>query len=647
MQPHVWQELFEDRGKPQAVIPQPSALKRYGSALLTIAIATLLGWWFESLLAGSGFMIYFAAVVIASWLGGLGPSLLALTSSLLISIWLFEPVPGSVPDPPLKVIAGLGVYFFVGITTALLSESMRSAQRRAEALAAEALRQREQMRTTLACIGDAVIVTDRQGRLTMMNAIAESLTGWQTAEALGQPLDAVFRISNEQTGAPVENPVERVLREGTIVGLANHTVLHAKDGGQRPIDDSAAPVRDAQGSMLGVVLIFRDVSERRRAEQALRDADRRKDEFLAVLSHELRNPLAPIRMATEVLRLPAVDAAQAAWAHEVIDRQVQHLVRLVDDLLDVSRIMRGKIEMRKEPTDIRTIVSRATEIAQPLIDEKQHELTVEAPPEKIMAHVDPVRLVQVIGNLLTNAAKYTPPQGRIWLTSERADDEAIVRVRDTGMGIPAELMPRVFELFIQGSPSANGSQGGLGIGLTLVKKLVELNDGRVEVASDGPGKGTEFVIRLPIAESTAAEPQSDGPSPAEVAVESRRVLVVDDNADAAEALAMLLRLKGHAVECCHDGPSALDAVKTRRPEFVFLDIGMPGMDGLEVARRLRTEPEGSAIVIVAVTGWGQEADRRRTAEAGFDHHLVKPVSAADVHRLLAREAAGNRPAEAR
>ncbi|HJT35667.1 MAG TPA: ATP-binding protein [Pirellulales bacterium] len=645
MQPHVGKEFFEDRGEPRAANAQPSIAKRYGGAVLIIAVATLLGWWFEPLLTGSGFMIYFAAVVIASWLGGLGPSLLALTSSLLISIWLFEPAPGSVPDPPLKIIAGLGVYFFVGVTTALLSESMRSARRRAEALAVEALRQREQMRTTLACIGDAVIVTDCQGRLTMMNPIAESLTGWQTADAVGKPLDAIFRISNEQTGATVENPVERVLREGTIVGLANHTVLHAKDGGQRPIDDSAAPVRDAQGSMLGVVLIFRDVSERRRVEQALRDADRRKDEFLAVLSHELRNPLAPIRMATEVLRLPAVDAAQAAWAHEVIDRQVQHLVRLVDDLLDVSRIMRGKIEMRKEPTDIRTILSRATEIAQPLIDEKQHQLTVEAPPEKIMAHVDPVRLVQVVGNLLTNAAKYTQPQGRIWLSSERADHEAIICVRDTGMGIPAELMPQVFELFIQGAPSANGSQGGLGIGLTLVKKLVELNDGRVEVASDGPGTGTEFVIRLPIAESTVAEPQSDGPSP--VALQSRRVLVVDDNADAAEALAMLLRLKGHDVECCQDGPSALDAVKIRRPEFVFLDLGMPGMDGLEVARRLRSEPEGSAIVIVAVTGWGQEADRRRTADAGFDHHLVKPVSAADVHRLLACEAEASRAAEAR
>lgn len=646
MQPRVWQELFEDRGEPRAPAPQPSALKRYGSALLTIAIATLLGWWFESLLAGSGFMIFFAAVVIASWLGGLGPSLLALTSSLLISIWLFEPAPGSLPDPPIKVIAGLGIYFFVGIMTALLSESMRSAQRRAEALAVEALRQREQMRTTLACIGDAVIVTDRQGRLTMMNAIAESLTGWQTAEAVGKPLDAIFRISNELTGAPVENPVERVLREGTIVGLANHTVLYAKDGTQRPIDDSAAPVRDAQGNLLGVVLIFRDVSERRRVEQALRDADRRKDEFLAVLSHELRNPLAPIRMATEVLRLPAIDTAQAAWAHEVIDRQVQHLVRLVDDLLDVSRIMRGKIEMRKEPSDVRAILTRAIEIAQPLIDEKQHELIVEAPPVPIMAHVDPVRMVQVIGNLLTNAAKYTPPQGRIWLKSERADDEAILRVRDTGMGIPAELMPRVFELFIQGAPSANGSQGGLGIGLTLVKKLVELNDGRVEVASDGPGAGTEFVIRLPVIEESAvAERQSEGPSPA--AVESRRVLVVDDNADAAEALAMLLRLKGHDVECCHDGPSALDSVKRQRPEFVFLDLGMPGMDGLEVARRLREEPGTSPPVIVAVTGWGQEADRRRTAEAGFDHHLVKPVSAADVHRLLAHEAEASRPAEPR
>lgn len=637
MQPGQSQETLVRAGIPPArrlALTSRSIFQRYAAALLTIAVATLLRWCIEPLLHGNGFMIYFVAAIVASWLGGLGPSLLALTISLLLSFWLFPEPPGSKPDPPLQVFAGLSLYFFAGLTTALLSQSLRSAVRRAEAHAAEALRQREQLHTTLDCIGDAVIVTDQQGRITMMNPIAESLTGWRSSEAVGQPLETVFQITNEQTGEPVENPVVRVLREGAIVGLGNHTVLSSKDGVARPIDDSAAPVWNAQGGIFGVVLIFRDVSERRRTEQALRDADRRKDEFLAVLAHELRNPLAPVRMALDILRLPDADAAHHAWAREVMDRQIQHLVRLVDDLLDVSRIMRGKIEMRKEAIDLRTIVTRAIELAQPLIDGKSHQLHVENSPEPIVTHVDPVRLVQAVGNLLTNAAKYTEPSGQIWLTSERAGEEALIRVRDTGMGIPAEMLPRVFELFMQGAPSANGAQGGLGIGLTLVKSLVELNGGRVAVASEGPGRGTEFVLRLPLLQERFESPPAESSSP-RVSVRARRVLVVDDNVDAADALSTMLRLAGHDVVCCYDGPSALEAAEARPPEVVFLDLGMPGMDGLEVARHLRQARQSEPFMIVAVTGWGQEADRRRTAEAGFDHHLVKPVGADDLHQLLA------------
>ncbi len=621
-----------------------SRLKRYGIALLTVAVATLVRWLAHPVLQETGFMFYFVAVVVVSWLGGLGPSLLAVIITLLISTWFFRPPPGAEPDSAQQVFAGLALYFFISVATALLSGSMRAARRRAEAHAAEARRQREQMQTTLQCIGDAVIVTDRLGRVTMMNPIAESLTGWTSSEAAGQLLSEVFQIRNEQTGAPVENPVERVLREGTIVGLGNHTVLVSKHGVERPIDDSAAPVWNAQGGVFGAVLIFRDVSERRRAEQALRDADRRKDEFLAVLAHELRNPLAPVRTALDLLRLPGASAADQAWAHEVMQRQIEHLVRLVDDLLDVSRIMRGKIEMRKEATDVRTIVTRAIELAQPLIDGKSHQLRVDASPEPIVAHVDPVRLVQVVGNLLNNAAKFTDPNGRIWISSERQDAEAVIRIRDTGVGIPAEVLPRVFELFIQGS--ANGAQGGLGIGLTLVKSLVELNGGHVEVSSDGPGAGSEFIVRLPLivdaVEQQMLPAQSQAPRQVD-AKESRRILVVDDNVDAAEGLARLLRLAGHDVQSCHDGASALAAVETRLPEFVFLDLGMPGMDGLEVARRLRQRPDATALMLVAVTGWGQEADRRRTAEAGFDRHLVKPVDADELRGLLSMRPAAAAP----
>jgi PAS domain S-box-containing protein len=740
-------------------------------------------------------------------------------------------------------------------------------------------RQREWLQVTLASIGDAVIATDGAGYVTFLNQVAQELTGWTDSEAQGKPLEMVFHIVHEHTRQPVENPVARVLREGRVVGLANHTVLLARDGSERPIDDSAAPIRDQQGRIGGVVLIFRDVTEQRRREQALREsearkaamfntaldciitcdqdgrvvefnpaaertfgyaradaigkdladliippalrnrhragmarhlatgeetllnrriefmarradgsefptelaitrirtdgppeftaylrdiserrraeeerdrffavgtdmlvvagfdgyfkqvspawervlgwtaqelttqpwlhfvhpddraateaearrlflgeetiwfenryrtkggeyrwlswkarpylaerllysgaiditerkhieeqlreADRRKDEFLATLAHELRNPLAPLRNAAQLLKLPQLDSATVERSREIMERQVQHLVRLVDDLLDVSRVMRGKIVLRKESIDLASIVARAVETVQPLIDAQAHTLKIELPSEPLPLEADPVRLTQVVGNLLTNAAKYTEAGGCITLTAVRDGDTAVLRVRDTGIGIAAEMLPKIFDLFIQVEPGASQSQGGLGIGLTLVKNLLAMHQGTIEAASAGLGQGSEFVVRLPLV-AAVAPPQEKA-----IGVEKRprppgrRVLVVDDNVDAADSLALMLKMMGNEVHVARDGLAAVEEAAEFRPDLILLDIGMPKLNGYEACRRIRAQPSCRNAVIVALTGWGQEEDRRRSQDAGFNDHLVKPVEPGALQKLLA------------
>ncbi len=795
----------------------------------------------------------------------------------------------------------------------------------------EERRQREQLRVTLASIGDAVIVTDTDGRVTFLNAVAQSLTGWEAAEAAGRPLDDVFRIVNEETRQPAEPPVGKVLREGLVVGLANHTVLVARDGREVPIDDSAAPIRGEGGAVAGVVLVFRDVTEARRAiesrlhlaaivessddaiishdlggvivswnrgaerlygympEEAvgrpltlltlpgqaeevprildllrrgeridhyetvrvrkdgscvevsltispvrnaegkvvgaskiardvtaarrheaglrflaeaskvlgeqldvsgtlqkvaalavpqfadwcavdllgedgslrrvavahadpakvelarelhrryppdpgarvgawnvlrtrrpellpdipdsllqetvkdpellrvvrdlglrsylgvplvvrdevlgvftfvlaesgrrygpddlrlaedlayrvaialenarlygeLKEADRRKDEFLAMLSHELRNPLAPIRNALHLMKLPGANSEAVEHARQMTERQVAHMVRLVDDLLDVSRIMQGKVELRKEPAELAGVIASAVETAQPVIDAAGQQLLVSVPDEPLRLEADPVRLAQAIGNLLHNAAKFSQRAGRIWLTAGREGGEAVVRVRDEGAGIHPDLLPSIFDLFVQGDRSLERSQGGLGIGLTLVRKLIEQHGGTVTAHSAGPGKGSEFVVRLPgLLPASVPAPAAGAAPPAHAA--PRRVLVVDDNVDAAESTAMLLRMWGHEVRLAHNGPEALRAAEPFRPEVVLLDIGLPGMSGYEVARRLREQPGSRDAVLIAVTGYGHEDDRRTSAGAGIDYHLTKPVDPEVLEPLLAQ-----------
>jgi PAS domain S-box-containing protein len=361
------------------------------------------------------------------------------------------------------------------------------------------------MTITLRSIGDAVIATDEHGVVTMTNPIAEKLTGWQHTEAIGKPLDEIFRIVNEETRAVVESPVSKVLREGGIVGLANHTVLIRRDSQETAIEDSGAPILDDAGRTTGVVLVFRDATLERAAQKALRDADRRKDEFLATLAHELRNPLAPVLQAAHTALHPAAKAEQVQWSLGVIQRQVGHMARLLDDLLDVSRITRGRLEVRRTRATLKPIVDSAIEIAQPALDAGKHDLSVELPAEPLELDVDTHRIAQVLGNLLTNAAKYTPPGGRIRLVAERADDELLMRVMDNGVGLAAADLPRIFEMFAQVTPARDRPNTGLGIGLALSKALVELHGGSIEAQSAGPGQGSEFIVRLALA---APEAQS-------------------------------------------------------------------------------------------------------------------------------------------
>jgi signal transduction histidine kinase len=382
----------------------------------------------------------------------------------------------------------------------------------------------------------------------------------------------------------------------------------------------------------------REIVRSRQAEEELQDANRRKDEFLAMLSHELRNPLAPIRNAVEVIRRVAPPDPKLTMAREVVDRQVSLLARLVEELLDVSRISQGKIALKKEPVDLARIVAHAVETARPLIDARAQNLTVAVPAAPCWLSADFARLSQVVANLLNNASKYTNEGGRIEVTASAGEGEATIEVRDNGSGIDPQLLPKVFDLFVQGERALDRGQGGLGIGLTLVKRLVELHQGRVEVESDGAGRGSTFRVRLPCI--SAVEPQQPKSAVSSAArdteVYGRRVLVVDDNIDAAESTAAFLRLEGHEVKAVHDGLQALASLKVFDPHVVVLDIGLPGLDGYAVARQLRERGDTSHVLLIALTGYGQKEDRQRAADSGFDYHFVKPADPREIQVAIER-----------
>jgi PAS domain S-box-containing protein len=484
----------------------------------------------------------------------------------------------------------------------------------------------ERLLTTLRSIGDAVIATDEFGLVTLTNPVADTLTGWPLADARGKPLDEIFRIVNEQTRDIVESPVTKVLREGGIVGLANHTVLIHKAGHETPIEDSGAPICDDDGVITGVVLVFRDATSERAQRNAMHEADRRKDEFLAILAHELRNPLAPIRQAATMAERADVTPEQVRWSHAVIVRQAAHMARLLDDLLDVSRITRGRLEVRRARLALREVIDAAVETVRPVLDAQGHKLQVDLPEESLFIDADALRIAQVVANLLTNAAKYTPPPGNIRVAVTGEAGQARIRVLDNGIGLAAEDLPRIFDMFAQVKPTLDRKESGLGIGLALSKALMELHGGTLEARSDGPGRGSEFIATLALADPDATMTPVATPVPApDAPPPPLKVFIADDNRDACDSLEMLLTLDHHEVRVAYDGERAFELITGFRPRIALLDIGMPGMNGYELATRIRQQPWGKGIHLVALTGWGQEGDRRRAIDAGFDEHFVKPV----------------------
>ena len=479
---------------------------------------------------------------------------------------------------------------------------------------------------------DAIISLALDGTITSWNGAAMRLYGYTAAEAVGQPITIIIPPDRRDEEADL---LRRMARGERVESYETERLR--KDRRMVAVSLTISPLRDGHGRVNGVSKIARDITaqkaeerHRRETEEALREADRRKDEFLAIMAHELRNPLAPLVSSLDVLQVsPDPETMQNVLG--ILRRQVGTLVRLVDDLMDASRVARGLIELKFESVPLAEIVDGAVEIARPLMEARRQRLLLDIPDRGVRVSGDPTRLTQVVANLLNNAAKYTQHEGRIEVSVRAEGEHAVLGVTDNGSGIAPEMLAHIFEMFAQVDRSPERTQGGLGIGLSLVKRLVELHGGTIEAHSEGVNRGSEFVVRLPLA-AAAGDIAATG-RPALVPTR-RRVLIADDNADAAQTLALLLTTLGQDVTIVHDGAAALERAAWLRPDVIVLDIGMPGMNGYEVARRLRAEPWGRRPLVVAMTGWGQEDDRRRSKDAGFDQHMVKPVTLDALCRLL-------------
>lgn len=490
----------------------------------------------------------------------------------------------------------------------------------------------KQWQVTFDAINDGVVLLDRNGRVVQVNSAMEGMLGKSWNDLSGQEIHNLLSIPPVPEDSPFLRMLDTAQREAVDLTL-----------GDRWLRVTVDPIRDADGDINGGLCIASDITDRRRLEEELRRraeelaaADRRKDEFLAMLAHELRNPLAPISNALEAIRLARSNAAATEEALNIARRQIGHMARLLDDLLDVSRFTLGKVHLRKVPVDLTTILRQAVETSRSLIEKNGHELLTSFPAEPVWLDGDPTRLAQIVANLLNNAAKYTDRGGRIALVADREGDEAVVRVRDNGIGLSAEMLPRVFDLFAQADRSLDRSQGGLGIGLTLVRSLVQLHDGNVSVESRGPGQGSEFIVRLPASSRAQSTPvaNKDATSAVESAYPLLRLLVVDDSQDSARSLARVLKLWGYEVRVAHDGLEAIEAASAEAFDVILLDIGLPGINGYEVAERLRDQFGSARPVLVALTGYGQAEDLARSQSVGFDDHLVKPVNLERLREML-------------
>ncbi|MGQ0701681.1 MAG: hybrid sensor histidine kinase/response regulator [Gemmatimonadales bacterium] len=497
---------------------------------------------------------------------------------------------------------------------------------------------RSSIAAILDALDDAFLSVTTGGIIQTWNGGAARLYGYSAEEAIGAPIALI--VSPERR----EEEAEQLVRLGRGERIETHdTVRITKDGRRLDISRSIAPITDAAGRLRGFAAVERDITSRKQGEAM---TARARDRFLAILAHELRNPLAPIRAAVETLQLAQeTSSSDLASALQVMDRQLVQMTRLLDDLLDMSRITANKLDLRKEPVDLADILRSAVEATRPILAASDHELEVLA-DEPIQLHADAIRLAQAVGNLLNNAAKFTPESGRIRLSAERDGDQVAIRVRDTGIGIPGDMVSRIFEMFMQVEHPINRVKGGLGIGLTLAQRLIDMHGGTLTAASAGPGHGSEFTIRLPVqvpAESTEGQPD-------QVAIPLRagarfplRILIVDDNRDAADSLGALLRVQGHSIQVAYDSRAAIEAGPVFEPQAILLDIGLPGLNGYETAQQVRQQPWGRDLLLIAVTGWGQEDAKRRSWEAGFDSHLVKPVDPDVLVDLLGTLAEGRKP----
>jgi PAS domain S-box-containing protein len=530
---------------------------------------------------------------------------------------------------------------------------------------------KEWLRVVLISMGDAVIATDDSGRVSFMNPVAETLTGWLEAEARGRPLGDVFVIVNERTGAPAENPVDKVLREGCTIGLANHTLLISKGGARIPIDDSAAPIRSAAGRIDGVVLIFHTITERKEAERErerllkrehaarlaaeqarlvaeqaraeAEEANRAKDEFLSTLSHELRTPLTAILGWSHILRTTAPDPARIARGIAIIERNARSQVRLVEDILDVSRIVTGKLRLNPRAVDLRSVVRAALDVVRPSLEAKGTRLEVSIDPAALPIYGDPDRLQQIAWNLLSNAAKFTPKEGRIALTLARAGPSIVLRVADTGEGIVADFLPHVFERFRQADASATRAHGGLGLGLAIVKHLVDLHGGAITAESEGPGRGATFTVTLPAAavelpSDDRASGEIEGALGAPALLDGLRVIVVDHQPDARDIVARALRDRGATAIAAGSLADAFEALEGGAADVLVIDIGAPDEGGgglLESARTLLAGHD-RPVPALALTASGGPEEARRAYQAGFQAHLPKPVAPDQLADVVAR-----------
>jgi PAS domain S-box-containing protein len=475
----------------------------------------------------------------------------------------------------------------------------------------------------------AIFMLDADGCVASWNLGAERIIGYTAAEIIGRSVACLYPAEAAERGAP-QRDLATVVAHG---GMEINGRRVRKDGTRFWANVVICSVHDLDGKLRGFAQVTRDLTERKQFKE-LEESQQRTHEFLAMLSHELRNPLAPLKTSVDIMRLREMSDPVLIRARDVIDRQVQHLTHIIDELLDVSRITSGRIRLTSETLDLQGVVLRAVEAARPLFDSKGHTLEIEAPASHVWVRGDLTRLTQVFVNLLNNAAKYTPDRGRIEVSIRSTDKSAAVHIRDNGIGIAAELLPRMFDLFTQGDRPLDRTDGGLGVGLALVHRLVSLHGGVVKAFSEGIGRGSELVVTLPQYCQEISMPVASDPPPPEPQQKRRRLMVIDDNKDAAESMSMLFELWGHEVICAYDGRGALETAAKYRPDAVFLDIGLPGMDGYEIAERLRELPESARTVLVAITGYGQDEDRRRSREAGIDHHLVKPVSPETLHKLL-------------